>query len=293
MLRPFDIWECHTMAEAVAAKQELEETGSVYAGGTELLLVMKQGFARYEHMIDVKGIPELNELDVVNGRVRVGAATVHRKLEHSDIIRDRLALMAEVESYVANVRVRNVGTIGGNLCFAEPHSDLALVTILLDGVLTVAGASGERRVPAESLVTGPYETCLQPDEILKQIDFPVTPAATATGYQRFQFHERPSCAVGVIITASEDGQGCESALVAVGAAGPTPRRVREAEALFVGRSLNEVRARARDAGRKVAAAADPLPNQMGSEQYIAHLVEVLVERATLQALARLHKEDVQ
>jgi carbon-monoxide dehydrogenase medium subunit len=288
-MRPFAIHPCRTVAEAVAALREHGDEAVAYAGGTELVLVLKQGLARYAHLVDVKTVPELSAVAVDDGRVRIGAAVTHRTLETDRRVRERLPLLAEVEHDVANVRVRNVGTLGGNLCFAEPHSDLALCCLLLDAEMSVEGPGGARRVPAADFVRGAYETCLQPGEILVSVGFPAMGERSAAGYQRFRIHERPTCAAGVVLTASADGRTCAEARVGVGAAGPVPRRVPSAEALLAGRPWDEVLASAREAGRHAAEAADPLPDLTGSVEYKAHLVEVFVERAAHQAAGRLRE----
>jgi carbon-monoxide dehydrogenase medium subunit len=280
-MRAFRIRGCASVADATVGGGD----GAIYAGGTELLLVLKQGLARYEELVDVKGIPELRELAADGDTVRVGAAVTHRELELSPLIREKLPLLAEVERGVANVRVRNVGTIGGNLCFAEPHSDMGLTCILLDGTMV----TNRRRIPAADFLAGAFETCLEPGELLVRVEFPVMSPRSAAGYQKFQFHERPTAAAGVVLTAGEDGTGCAAARVATGAAGPVPKRVPAAEALFVGRPWAEVLASARDAGRRAAAVCDPIADLTGSEEYKAHLVEVFVERATRQAVERLRE----
>lgn len=279
-MRPFEIAPCETVEDVKPG-----EDAAIYCGGTELLLVMKQGFARYEKLLDVKGIGELHALAVDGDVVRVGAAVTHREIELSPLLRERLPLLPEVEQNVANVRVRNVGTIGGNLCFAEPHSDMALTCILLDGTMVTS----KRRIPAEDFVVGPYETCLEPGELLIRVEFPVASPRSAFGYQKFQFHERPTCAAGVVLTAGEDGRNCAAARVAIGAVGPEPKRVPEAEAMFAGQTWEQVLAVAREAGRKGAAISDPIADLTGSEEYKAHLVEVFIDRATQQAVNRLRE----
>lgn len=279
-MRPFDIRRPRTVGEV-----SVGEDAALYCGGTELLLVMKQGFARYEELVDVKGIPELRELSLDGDVVRIGAAVTHRELELSPLIRQHLPLLSEVEHNVANVRVRNVGTIGGNLCFAEPHSDMGLTAILLGGTMV----TGRRRIAAEDFILGAYESCLEPGELLVRLEFPVSSPRSAAGYQKFQFHERPTAAAGVVLTASDDGRTCLSARVAIGAAGPMPKRVADAEALFAGRGWEQVLADARQAGRRAAAISDPIADLTGSEEYKAHLIEVFVERATRQAVERLQQ----
>ncbi len=104
---------------------EFGEKGRLYAGGTELLLAMKHDLLRYEHLVDVKTIPDLNKIEMKNGALMIGSTATHRAIERSSVVKQNLPVLAEMETQVANVRVRASGTLGGNLCFAEPHSDPA------------------------------------------------------------------------------------------------------------------------------------------------------------------------
>ncbi len=123
MLQPFRLEEPTSVDEASALLARYGDSARLYAGGTELLLVMKEGLLQYERLINIKGIPELTQMSLQDGALHIGAATTHRTLERSPIVQDHFSTLADVEASVANVRVREVGTLGGNLCFAEPHAD--------------------------------------------------------------------------------------------------------------------------------------------------------------------------
>src|SRR5437667_9923681 len=122
-LRRFEIHQPSTVAEAAEMLVHFGEDAALYAGGTELLLAMKHDVLRYKHLIDVKVIPGLDSIELHDGMIRIGATATHRNIERSALLRSRLPAFATMESPVANVRVRNTGTLGGNLCFAEPHPD--------------------------------------------------------------------------------------------------------------------------------------------------------------------------
>ena len=141
---------------------------AIYAGGTELLIVMKERLAHFPHLIDIKRIPGLNEIafDAERRELSIGAVATHRDLERSPVVRERFPALGELEAAVANIRVRNAGTIGGNLCFAEPHSDPATLLTALDAQLTLTSASGTRQLPMASFITGLMETARRHEEIL-------------------------------------------------------------------------------------------------------------------------------
>ncbi|MBI3079598.1 MAG: FAD binding domain-containing protein, partial [Deltaproteobacteria bacterium] len=199
MLRPFLLEEPGTVAEASALLARYEDAVRVYAGGTELLLAMKEGFLRYERLINIKRIPGLDGVTLDEGRrlLRIGPLTTHRALSRAPIVRERLPELAEVEDHVGNIRVRTVGTLGGNLCFAEPHADPGTFLLLCDAEITLARAAGQRTLPLQQFITGPYETALEPDELLTEIRVPLLPPNGAIAYRKFGFLERPSIGVGV------------------------------------------------------------------------------------------------
>ena len=146
MLRPFKLHEPETVAEAVSLLGQFGWEAGVYAGGTELLLAMKEGLLSYSHMVNIKTVSGLGQIDYnPDGReLRIGATVTHRSLEQSPVVKSEFPLIAQAEAGVANVRVRNVGTIGGNLCFGEPHSDPDTFLLLYDAQLTAQGSAGAR-----------------------------------------------------------------------------------------------------------------------------------------------------
>ena len=288
-VKAFHIRQASSVVDAATAHKASAGASQFYAGGTELLLVMKQNITDIQELIDLKTIPDLNliEVDHENSQVIIGALVTHRAVETSPIVQEYVPLLAEVEQNVANIRVRNVGTLGGNLCFAEPHSDIGLLATLLDATLLVESSSGERTVPASEFITGAYETCLQPGELLTEIRFPFQKPRTGTGYQRFQFHERPTVGVGVTLTLAEDLKHVAEAHVAVGCVGPVPVRVPRAEALLTGNTLDEAVSLGDQAGIIASESCEIIPDLTGSVEYKAHLVRVFVRRAIEQARERL------
>ncbi|HEX5500369.1 MAG TPA: FAD binding domain-containing protein, partial [Thermomicrobiales bacterium] len=134
MLAPFDYHRPQTLAETAALLRALGDAAAIYAGGTELLPLMKDGLIEASHLIDIKGIPGLSEIEWNgdHGGLRIGALATHRAIERSPLVREHLPALADLEANVANVRVRAAGTIGGNCCFAEPHSDPATLLVALD-----------------------------------------------------------------------------------------------------------------------------------------------------------------
>ena len=281
MLPPFALEEPTSVREASALLAQYGETARLYAGGTELLLAMKEGLLHYERLINIKLIPELTGIALEDGALRVGAITTHRTLERSPVVRAHFPTMAQMEAHVANVRVREVGTLGGNLCFAEPHADPGTLLLVYDASVEIAQQEGKRTLALEEFFVGPFEVALADDELLTAVRVPALPAQTAAAYLKFGHLERPSVGVAVAVTAMPDQ--VQEVRIAVGCVGPTPRRLRDAEGLLSRKEVSEVRARLDAAGALAGRAADAVTDLHGSAEYKAYLVGVLLRRALERA----------
>ncbi|MCL6641328.1 MAG: FAD binding domain-containing protein, partial [Candidatus Rokubacteria bacterium] len=256
MLRPFEMHQPESVEAASALVGRYGDEAALYAGGTELLLVMKEGLVRYRHLVDLKTIPGLGALDydAASRVLRIGGTVTHRALERHPAVRERFPIIAEVERQVANVRVRNVGTIGGNLCFADPHADPGTLFLTFDAEVELAGPRGVRTVPMGAFFTGAYETARQLDEVLTAVRLREGGPHTRWAYMKFGIHERPTLGVAVALTLDADRRGVEDVRIAVGCVGPTPARVPAAEEILRGTPLAEVDDRLERAAAAAAAA---------------------------------------
>lgn len=283
MLRAFELHRPATVTEAVTLLAERPDA-ALYAGGTELLLLMKAGLARPADLIDVKRIPALGGLVDGPGGLAIGATVTHRTLERSPLVRERWPLVAGVAAHVANVRVRNVGTVGGNLAFADPHSDLATLFLLFDATVRLASAAGPREVALTDFVRGPYETVRRADELLAGVRLTPWPAGTTGVYAKFGPQERPSLGLALALTIESDR--VSRARLAVGCVSPRPHRVEAAERALVGRPLDTVGRVADEIGALAAAASDPVSDLHGGADYKRELVRVFTRRALGAVIAR-------
>ena len=150
MLQPFRLEEPTSVGEASALLAQHGESARIYAGGTELLLVMKEGLLHYERLVNIKQIPGIAGVSLKDGTLCIGAATPHRTLERSPEVRTHFPTIAAMESHVANVRVREVGTLGGNLCFAEPHADPGTLLQVYDASVQIERQGGSRSLTLEA-----------------------------------------------------------------------------------------------------------------------------------------------
>ena len=280
-LPPFDLHRARTVADASDLLARHREDAAVLCGGTELLLLLKLGFGAFGHLVDVKAIPELGGVHAADGELVIGAAATHREIERSPDVLERLPALAAMERRVANIRVRNVGTLGGNLCFSDPHSDPATFLLVLDAEVECVSAAAARRLPLAEFLVGPYETALRPGELLGSVRIPVPPPGAAVVHRKLAFHERPAATVACLVGV-EDG-AVTDARVGVGSVGPRAVRATAAETRLAGAALDDADAVA-EAAVFAAEAAGVVEDANGSVEYKENLVRVLVERALREAL---------
>ncbi len=284
-LAPFEVHVATSVAEANGLMAELGDDAVIYAGGTELLLLMKLGFAAYGHLVDVKRIDELHGIDVADGTLRIGAAVTHRQIERSPLIASGWPELARLEGHLANIRVRSVGTLGGNLAFADPHSDPATFLLAAEARVIIGTDQGHRTVAMAAFTQGPYETALAAGEVLVAVELPPIGVDAAMVHQRFAFHERPAATVSCYVRVV-DGR-ISHARVAVGSVGIAPVRALDAEPHVADQVAASPDRAALDAcGLAAADAAAPVTDSNGSADYKHHLVQVMVARAIRDAAAR-------
>lgn len=260
-----------TLDAAIRLLERFGDDAAFYMGGTELLLLMKLGMAEATLLIDGKRLAELQRLDRVDGTVRIGAGRTHRDIERAPIVNTALPALADMAKKIANLRVRNVGTLGGNLCFAEPHSDPATLLMALGARVRLASSAGERSMPVEEFVLGPLTTALGEGEVLTEVHVPTPQASDAVAYERIKFRERPVVNVAIL-------RDHRTPRLVVGAVGPQPTRVPEAEELLAQDSIDVPAVCA-----AVMDAVDPVPDADGEKEYKRHLTQI----ATKRALSRL------
>jgi aerobic carbon-monoxide dehydrogenase medium subunit len=281
MLAPFEILEPFSVVEASQMLRERGEEAAIYAGGTELLVLMKERLANFSYLVNIKTIPGLDGIGVeqASGRIEIGPLATHRSLERSPPVRQHAPALAELERQVANVRVRAAGTIGGNLCFAEPHSDPATLLVAWDATLQLTSVDDTRWLPVEDFFTGLLETARHHDELLTGISIPLLDPASRSSYQRFKTHERPVASVAA--TLRLDGGVIDDARLAAGCVGPKPVRLRQTERLLMGQAPeHQLLADAAE-----LAASEAVVDEEGFESvdYKRHLVKILAGRALRQA----------
>lgn len=272
-----------TVSEVVDLLARHGEESTVYAGGTELLLAMKLRVLRYGHLVDVKRLRELAVVAVRDGALSLGALATHHVLERHPLVVRHVPAYAALSGAVANVRVRVAGTLGGNLCFAEPHADPPTLLAALGAAVHLVGPGGAREIPAADFVQGAFDTARRPDEVLTHVTVPLPRGPRLVAYERFAHLERPTAGAAAALTLDPDGQAITTASVWVGAVGPRPAPASAVAERLAGLPLAAIGDVVSDAAHRAAAACPVDPDIHGSEDYKRHLVAVLIERAVRRA----------
>jgi carbon-monoxide dehydrogenase medium subunit len=284
MLEPFALHRPSTLGEAAALLAERPDA-ALYAGGTELLLLLKARLVHLADLIDLKRIPDLGGIVEDAEGLSIGATVTHRALERSEVVRAGWPLVADVAAHVANVRVRNVGTVGGNLAFADPHSDLSTLFLVFGATVDLVAAAGERTLPLGEFVTGPYETARRPDELLVRVRLRAWPARTTGVYVKFGLYERPTLGLALALTPDDGGRVAEARL-AVGCVSARPHRIDAAERVLGGHPLGALEELADAFGALAGEAVDPVSDLHGAADYKRELTRVFARRALAAAVAR-------
>jgi CO/xanthine dehydrogenase FAD-binding subunit len=287
-LKAFDYAAPRTVAEAVALLAEKGDRARVLAGGTDIIVQVREGRREVDLLVDVKAIPEANELSYDARRgLRLGAAVpCYRIYEHKEIARIYPGLTDAV-SLVGGIQIQSRASVGGNLCNASPAADTIPPLIAYEAVCVIAGPNGTREVPVEKFCVGPGKTVLGKGEFLLSLHMLSPRPRSGAHYQRFIPRNEMDIAVvgvGASVTLDESRQRCLAARVALAAVAPTPLLVSEAGDALVDEPLSDKQI---DRAAKVAqAAARPISDMRGDADYRRHLVGVLTKRVLQGAIAR-------
>lgn len=292
-MKSFDYSAPRTVAEAVSLLAEKGDRARVLAGGTDLLVQVREGRRELDLLVDVKHVPEVNELtfDPTQG-LRLGAAVpCYRIYEHAEVVR-RYRALNDAASLVGGIQIQSRASVGGNLCNASPAADTIPALIAHEAVCVIAGPQGQRRVPVEQFCTAPGRTVLARGEFLLQLQLPPPKPGTGAAYLRFIPRNEMDIAVvgvGVSLVLSDDRSRCVAARIALAAVAPTPLLVPEAGAAMLGGGLSD--ALIDQAAARAQAAARPISDMRGDADYRRHLVGVLTKRALREAIGRVPRPE--
>jgi len=286
-MKPFKYLSPESVEAAISFYGEHSETAKYMAGGTDIIVKVKEGWMEPDYLISLKKIEEMNNLqkNEATGELSIGALVTHAVLEKSLMIQNQYPIIYDAVSNIGSLQVRNVGTIGGNLINAVPSADGAIPLIALDGTALLHGPEGERSCPVKELFVAPYKTVLKPGEILKKITIPPQEPNTGSGYTKFGRRaamELPLIGIGVLLTLDSDIKTCTKARICLGVAAPTPMRAIGAEKFLLGKEITkEVLT---EAGNMAAEESQVRDSIRGKAWHRKEMIRVHVVRMGLKCL---------
>lgn len=284
-MRRFELALPRSIKTCLATLAQRGADAKLVAGGTDLLPQLKNGLLKPAFVVDLSGVPPLRRLKADRQGLRVGAAVTAREIELHAGVREGYPALAESGALVGSVQIRNLATVGGNLCNAAPSADMAPPLLALDAEAVIAGPHGERRVPLASFFLGVRRTVLAHDELLVELVVPAPGPRSGGNYLRHTpRRELDIAVVGVASQLTLTGGVCAKARIALAAVAPTPVRATAAEQALEGQPVTpELIERAAELA---VGAAHPISDQRGSADFRRHLVRVLTRRTLTTALAR-------
>jgi len=288
-LRAFEYHAPASLDEAISLLQQHGESARPLAGGTDLVVQMKESATKFplpSHLVSLLQVPEIRGIEFSDSQgLRIGAGATMTEVAESPAVRERYTAVAEGAALVGSIQTMNMATAGGNLCNAAPSAEIAPPLLAFEAEAVIVGPSGRRSLPLEEFFTGPGKTVLAADELLADVRLSVPPAGTGSAYTRHTPRKQMDIAVvGVGVALTLAGERIERARVALGAVAPTPVRARQAEAALEGQPASEeVFARA---AKAAAGECSPISDVRGSAELRRHIVRVTTERMLLEAAAR-------
>jgi carbon-monoxide dehydrogenase medium subunit len=284
MIHDFNYHRATTIEKALDLLGKYRDDYKIIGGGQSLLILMRQGLVAPENLIDIKSIKDMRYIgyDPKKG-LKMGAATIHREIENSPLIKRHYPVLAEMEKNLASIQTRNWGTIGGNLAHGDPASDPAPILMALNATVKLVSNDGERSLPIEDFFVDIFETALEEGELLTEIQVPVLPKKTAVAYEKFNIikNHQGIVSVALSITLSENTAECQDARIVLGAAAATPLRARDAEKILIGNNLDKKLLT--KVGEKASEECDPVSDIHATETYRRALVKALTIKVTRRA----------
>ncbi len=289
-MKDFEYHSPETLEEACKLLKKHKGSARVLAGGTDLIPKMHNRLLAPEHVINIKRIPDLNKITFSKTKgLTLGSLVNFNDLIYSEKIQEHYPILTEISKRIASHQIRNLATIGGNLCNAAPSADSAPMLIALDSTVTITGPGGkERTMPVEQFFTGPGSTVLKPGELLTLLHIP--PPLACVGMAYFKHTTRNALEIAIVgvaglIQLDSNSDKCASARIVIAACAPTPLRVTNAEKTLVGKNLS---ASDLEAAAEIASeAVRPITDIRASNVYRREIVKVQCRRVLEEAKKRI------
>ena len=282
----FDYRTPGSLEEAHADLKELGPDGKLVAGGTALVIMMKQQLVQPACVISLRNVSDLGGVSENNGSVHIGGLVSHAALDASPVVQEKLPMLAETYHHVATQRVRTMATVGGGLAHADPNQDPPPSLIALGASFELSSSRGSRTVAAEDFFSDYYETVLEPDEVLSGVNVPLMAAHSGGAYLKFlprSADDYATVSAAAVVTLDPGKTTIEDVRIAMGSVNTTPVRAADAEAVLRGQPVKPEGLR--EAGEKAREATDPVSDFRGSASYKTQMAAVFVRRALERAIA--------
>jgi carbon-monoxide dehydrogenase medium subunit len=288
---PFEYRTPKNLKEVHAALKEFGPDAKLIAGGTALVIMMKQRLVRPSCLVSLGSVRGLNGIELKDGGLKIGGLATHREVESSSLLRRRIPMLAETYHHVATLRVRNMATVGGGLAHADPNQDPPPSLIALGATVKATSPNGNRLIPLDEFFKDYYETVLNPDEIITEVMVPKLAPNTGAAYIKFlprTADDYATVSAAAVLTLDKTKKTIADVRIALGSVGVTPIHAIAAEAVLRGQPLKpEAFA---EAGEKAKEAVDPVSDFRGSAGYKKDMAAVFVRRALDKALADIRQQ---
>ncbi len=284
----FEYFSPDSLDEAINLLKKYGDEARILAGGTDLLVNIKQRVREPKYIISLKKLP-LTYIEENEKGIRIGAATKLRMLERSSLIRGKFHVLYDAIKVIGSVQIRNMATLGGNLCNASPAADSAPALLVLEARAKIAGPDGEREVPIQEFLVGPRKTCLRNGEILKEIFVPYMPLNSSTSFLRIGRTSMDIAKINIAVLLRMTEGKVEECRIALGAVAPTPIRVKRAEEFLKGKVLSEEVLE--EAGEIVSQEISPITDIRATAEWRREVSKVLTRDAILKAKEGKQNED--
>jgi len=287
--KKFNYYAPGSLDEAISLLGENEEA-KILAGGQSLLAMMKLRIAAPTAVVDISKLPGLSYVRDSGDHLALGALTTYDVIEHNAMIKGKFTALADAVARIGDQQIRNLGTIGGSVCHADPAADLPTALLVLDPQFVIKGKTGERAVPAADFFKDFFATAVRHDEILTEIRLPYLTPGSSSAYSKHSVRDADFAIAmaSAVLTVGKDGI-CVDARIAFGAAGPTPIRAYSAERYLRGKKIEEETIT--EAAEMIVERAEPSSDIHGSREYRLEMLKVVSRRSLELALHRIRGED--
>ncbi len=295
-IRPFDFKVAASLADAIKQLDKAGPDAHLIAGGTDLVLNLKKKTVQPKVIISLHTLKDLEYVKQKNGVIHIGAMAKHADLATHPILEKHASILCQAVGLIGSWQIRNAGTIGGNICNASPAADSSPPLLVLDAQVVVAGLEGERVIPVTSFFTGPGQTVMKPNEIVKEIQ--ITPSANPSSGCYLKLRRRKAVDIslaGVAFQAQTDasGKNIEKVGIALGGVAPTPIRVPVAEDCFKGVSVDQAFEKIEACAKACVEASRPIDDLRASADYKRTIVNVFAQRCAHHVLTDLKNTNTQ